>query len=142
MWHQFGDGVRFGMVDPGWFFLAGFFKVLWFIFFIGAAIWLFRWLKHSRRMAWQSGNWNGKNWHEAKEKFRNSWKTFGEDDAMTTARVRLAKGELTPEQFGDLKTQLEIAGESDPALQIARQRLAKGEITPEEFTMIQNALRT
>jgi uncharacterized membrane protein len=138
MWH---DGMRLGMVDPGWFFLAGFFKFLWFVFLIAAAIWLFRWLKHSRRMAWHGGsNWNGKNWQQAKEKFRNSWKTMAEDDALSTARVRLAKGELTPEQFQDLKTHLEIASEADPALKIARQRLAKGEIGAEEFNMIKNAL--
>jgi uncharacterized membrane protein len=143
MWH---DGMRIGMVDPGWFFLAGFFKVLWFVFLIGAAIWLFRWFKHSRRMAWQHGNWrnsnwDSKNWREAKEKFRNSWKSFGSDDAITTARVRLARGELTPEQYSDLKTQLEIASEPDPALKIARQRLANGEISAEEFAMIRDALQ-
>jgi uncharacterized membrane protein len=140
MWH---DGMRFGMVDPGWFFVAGFFKFLWFMFLIGAAIWLFRWFKHSRRMAWQGGggNWNGKNWREAKETLRNSWKSWGGDDALATARVRLAKGELTPEQYQDLKTQLEIAGESDPALKIARQRLASGEIGAEEFAMIREALK-
>jgi uncharacterized membrane protein len=138
MWH---DGMRFGMVDPGWFFVAGFFKVLWFVFLIGAAVWLFRWLKHSRRMAWQNGNWQNPDWRQAKEKFRNSWKTWGSDDALETARIRLAKGELSPEEFGDLKTELEIAGESDPALKIARQRLAKGEISSEEFRMIREALR-
>jgi uncharacterized membrane protein len=143
MWH---DGMRIGMVDPGWFFLAGFFKVLWFVFLMGVAIWFFRWLKHSRRMAWQQGNWRNSNWdskgwRETKEKFRNSWKTFTNDDALTTARVRLAQGDLTPEQFQDLKTQLEITNEPDPALKIARQRLAKGEISVEEFSMIHDALR-
>lgn len=130
------------MVDPGWFFLAGFFKVLWFVFLIAAIFWAIRWFKHSRRMAWSGqGRENFKSmWQQGKQEWRNKWQTGSSDDALQMARVRLAKSELTPEQFEDLKTQLEISSESDPALKIARQRLASGEITLETFQMIKNAL--
>ncbi len=140
MWHNFRDGMQF--VDPGWFFLAGLFKVLWFVFIIAAIFWAFRLFKYggrARAMAWSGGRENFRTmWQQGKQEFRNKWKS---DDALETARVRLAKSEITPEQFEDLKTQLEIANESDPALKIARQRLASGEISLETFEMIKNALR-
>lgn len=142
MWHNFGDGMRFGMVDPSWMFFAGLSKLFWFVFLIAAVFWLLRFFKRSRAAAWQSSSWQtNPQWREAKEKFRSTWKNWGSDEALQTARVRLAKGELTPEQYNDLKTQLEIAGEPDPALKIARQRLAGGEISLEEFNMIRNALQ-
>ena len=143
MWN---DGFRSGMqmVDPGWFFLAGFFKVLWFVFLIALIFAAIRWLKHggrTRAMAWGGREQFKDMWRQGKHEWRNKWQAQqGSDDALQTARVRLAKSELTPEQFEDLKQQLEIASESDPALKIARQRLASGEISLETFQMIKNAL--
>ncbi len=142
MWN---DGIRSGMqmVDPGWFFLAGFFKVLWFVFLIALIFAAIRWLKHggrARAMAWGGREQFKDMWRQGKHEWRNKWQAQGSDDALQTARVRLAKSELSPEQFQDLKTQLEISSESDPALKIARQRLASGEITLETFQMIKNAL--
>ena len=140
MWN---DGFRSGMqmVDPGWFFLAGFFKVLWFVFLIALIFAAIRWFKHGgRARAFASGGREQFKdmWRQGKHEWRNKW--TNQDDALQTARVRLAQSEITPEQFEDLKTQLEIASESDPALKIARQRLASGEISLETFEMIKRAL--
>ena len=143
MWN---DGIRNGMqmVDPGWFFLAGFFKVLWFVFLIALIFAAIRWLKHGgRARAFASGGREQFKdmWRQGKHEWRNKWQAqHSSDDALSTARVRLAKSEITPEQFEDLKTQLEISNESDPALKIARQRLASGEISLETFEMIKRAL--
>lgn len=139
MWNDgFRNSIQF--VDPGWFFLAGFFKVLWFVFLIALIFAAIRWFRHggrARAMAWSGGK---ENWREMWQqgKWRNKWSNS--DDALQTARVRLAKSEISPEQFEDLKQQLEIANESDPALKIARQRLASGEISLETFEMIKRAL--
>lgn len=147
MWH---DGIRNGVqfVDPSWFFLAGFFKVLWFVFLIALIFAAIRWIRHggrARAMAWGGKEQFRDMWRQGKHEWRNKWQAQvsnrTSDDALQTARVRLAKSEITPEQFEDLKTQLEIANESDPAVKIARQRLASGEITLETFEMIKNALR-
>jgi uncharacterized membrane protein len=143
MWN---DGIRNGVqfVDPGWFFLAGFFKVLWVFFLIALIFGAIRWLKHggrARAMAWSGGREQFRDmWRQGKHEWRNKWQTSGSDDALQTARVRLAKSEISPEQFEELKTQLEIASESDPALKVARQRLASGEISLETFEMIKRAL--
>ncbi len=140
MWN---DGFRNGVqvVDPSWFFLAGFFKVLWFVFLIALIFGAIRWLKHggrARAMAWGGREQFRDIWRQGKHEWRSKWQSS--DDALQAARVRLAKSEISPEQFEDLKTQLEINHESDPALKIARQRLASGEITLETFEMIKNAL--
>ncbi len=143
MWN---DGIRSGMqmVDPGWFFLAGFFKVLWFVFLIALIFAAIRWFRHggrARAMAWGGREQFKDMWRQGKHEWRNKWQVqHSSDDALQTARVRLAKSEITPEQFEDLKTQLEINSESDPAVKIARQRLASGEISLETFQMIKNAL--
>jgi uncharacterized membrane protein len=146
MWNEgIRNGVQF--VDPGWFFLAGFFKVLWFVLIIAMIFGAIRWFKHTgraRAMAWGGREQFRDMWRQGKHEWRNKWQAQGSnhssDDAMQTARVRLAKSEITPEQFDDLKQQLEIASESDPALKIARQRLASGEISLETFEMIRRAL--
>ena len=90
------------------------------------------------------------------------WTDFGQmgnqDQAMTVARERLARSEITPEQFETIKKSLETRkaapdqtehdwkerfgnwSNNDSALNVARMRLAKGEISSEEFEMIRRAL--
>jgi uncharacterized membrane protein len=69
-----------------------------------------------------------------------------DDEAMTIARERLAKSEITPEQFETIKQGLKVdmsdasAGRFDKAVHLARVRFAKGEITPEEFEAVKKIL--
>jgi putative membrane protein len=92
---------------------------------------------------------------------------FGRDEAMETARERLARSEITPEQFDAIKKGLETRQNTewderhdsrgewgradwsrgwrgmmgrDEALEIARMRFARGEISAEEFEMIKRSL--
>jgi putative membrane protein len=155
MWH---NGF---MMDPGFFFIAGFFKFLWFLFLIGLLFWglrMFRRMRHAGAGGWGGGSRGG--WGGG----RGGWGAMfgGRDEALETARVRLARSELTPEQFEDLKRALTSAQQArseawqdmrnewrgkargwmgrDDALETARMRFAKGEISAEEFKMIENAL--
>ncbi len=77
----------------------------------------------------------------------------GRDDALETARERLAKSEITPEQFEAVRKGLETRrqrdeeqglrrwmGGKDDALETARMRFARGEVSAEEFEMIKKAL--
>jgi putative membrane protein len=74
------------------------------------------------------------------------------DEALRTARERLAKGQLSAEEFARVSAGLradtaprdtqpfESWFGHDSALSIARMRYAKGEITAEEFEAIKRAL--
>jgi uncharacterized membrane protein len=132
----------------------GFFHFLWSLFWLFAFIWVIRFfargMKHSR------GWGNSRGWG------RKMWQDFGQmgsqDQAMTTARERMAKSEITPEQFETIKKSLETKkvapdhedhdwkerfgnwSNNDSAMNVARMRLAKGEISSEEFEMIRRAL--
>jgi uncharacterized membrane protein len=134
--------------------MFGFFHFLWSLFWLFAFIWVIRFfargMKYSK--SWGHGRgWGRKMWHE-----------FGQisnhDQAMTVARERLARSEITPEQFETIKKSLETRkispdhnehdwkerfgnwSNNDSALGVARLRLAKGEISSEEYEMIRRAL--
>jgi putative membrane protein len=93
---------------------------------------------------------------------RRAWAAAGfgaPDPALDAARERLARSEISPEQFEDIRAALR-AGRAEPqphehmgppwaamgrwgrdgALETARLRLARGEVTPEEFEAIRRAL--
>jgi uncharacterized membrane protein len=80
----------------------------------------------------------------------------GRDGALEIARTRLAKSEITPEQYEELRKGLEAREQSqareaehhppgfpwrrDDALETARMRFATGEITHEQFEVIRSTL--
>ena len=161
MWH---NGMQYGM-DPGFFFIAGFFKVIGWLIFLGLIFGAVRFFRRARyagmggRHGWGRGGWNP-------AAMMGSWTSGGRDEAMETARERVARSELTPEQFEEMKRALKTeessrnepsgrdewrdmkrdmrrgwnGGGKDSALETARMRLAKGEISAEEFEMIRRAL--
>jgi uncharacterized membrane protein len=164
MWHQ---GLAYGM-DPGFFFVAGLFKVFGWLLFLGLIFGAIRFFRRAR-YAGMGGGWGGRGgWNP--QRMMGAWGGFGRDEAMETARERLAKSELTPEQFEEIKRGLggnearagnDMAGGNrgdwhdmkrewrdvkrgfsgkDNALETARLRLAKGEISAEEFEMIRRTL--
>jgi uncharacterized membrane protein len=144
MWNQgFDGGMRYGF-DPGFFFMAGLFKLAGFALFILALLWLFRTLRRASRFAypmgrggWQRGGFNNPN-----ANWRQWMNPFSNDNALDEARNRLARSEITPEQFQDIKRGLAKAETRDPAVDIARGRLARGEISAEEFESIRRALES
>jgi uncharacterized membrane protein len=164
MWH---NGLQYGM-DPGFLFIAGFFKVIgWLIFLalIFGAIRFFRRARYAGVNGWNGRHgWGRGGWNPAA--MMGSWGGNGRDEAMETARERVARSELTPEQFEEMKRALKTeeaskneyssrddwrdmkremrrgwnGGSKDNALETARMRFAKGEISTEEFEMIRRAL--
>jgi uncharacterized membrane protein len=135
----------------------GFFHFIWSLFWLFAFIWVIRFfargMKHGR--GWGDGrHWGKRMWSE----FGGMNPHVGNDEAMATARERLAKSEITPEQFETIKKSLETKkpgseseshdwknkwsnwSNNDAALNVARMRLAKGEISSEEYEMIRRAL--
>ena len=159
MWH---NGAGFGM-DPGFFFIVGFFKILGWLLLLALIFGAIRFFKRARYAG--TNGWGGRGgWNPGR--MMGGWNGFGRDEAMETARERLARSELSPEQFEDIKRGLQ--GESntretrggewhdpkrdlkdarrgwgkDNALETARLRFAKGEISSEEFEMIRRALES
>jgi uncharacterized membrane protein len=134
--------------------MFGFFHFIWSLFWLFAFVWVIRFF--ARGMKHSKGWSNSRGWG------RKMWQDFGQmgnqDQAMSTARERLAKSEITPEQFETIKKSLETRkaaseheehdwkerignwANNDSALNVARMRLAKGEISSEEFEMIRRAL--
>ena len=158
MWH---NGMGF---DPGFFFIVGFFKVLGWVFFLALIFGAIRFFRRNGRFAGHGwGGRRGSSWNPR----GGNW--GGRDEALETVRVRLAKSELTPEQFEEIKRGLVTPqsnasewrssdgwqdmkrefrgmsrnwGSKDNALETARVRFAKGEISTEEFEMIKRALES
>jgi hypothetical protein len=158
MWH---NGMGF---DPGLFFVLGFFKVLGWLLLLGL---IFGALRFFRRGRFAGQGWGGRGGWNPRGMMGGNWS--GRDEALETVRLRLAKSELTPEQFEEIKRSLvtqqsnasewrssdgwqdmkrEFRGMSrnwggkDGALETARMRFAKGEISSEEFEMIKRALES
>ena len=160
MWH---NGMGF---DPGFFFIVGFFKVLGWVFFLALIFGALRFFKRARFAGHGWGGGRG-GWNPRGMMGGSNW--GGRDEALETARERLAKSELTPEQFDEIKRGLVTPqsnasewrssdgwqdmkrewrgmsrnwGVKDNALETARVRFAKGEISTEEFEMIKRALES
>jgi len=94
-----------------------------------------------------SGSWASSKWKARHQDGQNAQGMTQPkvDTATTTARQRLADGEITPEEFGviqqGLSSQVTQANASnDSALETARMRFAKSEITAEEFEAVKKAL--
>ncbi len=136
--------------------MFGFFHFIWSLFWLFAFIWVIRFfargMKHGR-------GWGGAGRQMGKRMWRDIGQGFaGQDEAINTARERLARSEITPEQFETIKKSLETKkaipeqnehdwkerwgnwSNNDNALNVARMRLAKGEISSEEYEMIRRAL--
>jgi len=125
--HGFGFGL-------GFLNLIG--TLLFFFFLFWVAKFVIRGVRYSSggRGPW---SWRGRSFH----------KHHGTDDALQTARDRLARSDITPEEFETIKQGLgtQPAQESfwggDDALSTARQRFAQGELTLEEFEAVKKALQ-
>ena len=145
MWHHrmndgMYDGMYGGMYGGGFGF--GFLHLLGNLFFLALLIGALMFFLRGTRFAGMRGNpWMGN--------------FAGRDAALEIARTRLAKSEITPEQFEDLRKGLEarearereyrnktgFSWRTDNALETVRMRFAKGEISSEEFEMIQRSLK-
>jgi uncharacterized membrane protein len=149
MWHHgmYGHGFGFGL-----------FHLLGNLFFVALLVGAVMFFLRGARFAGGRGpgNWNG----GSRSMRGTAWmNNFGlRDGALEVARTRLAKSEITPEQFEELRKGLEAreAREreqrngpgfswrrdwtSDTALETARMRFATGEITHEQFEVIRSTL--
>jgi uncharacterized membrane protein len=95
-----------------------------------------------REEFWQSRKGGPRSWHGD---WHGESHNDVDDEAMTIARERLAKSEVTPEQFETIKQGLKVdmsdtSGRFDKAVHLARVRFAKGEITSEEFEAVKKTL--
>jgi uncharacterized membrane protein len=150
MWHHgmYGDGFGFGFM---------FLHLLGNLFFLALLIGAIMFFVRGARFAGGRGpsNWGG--WSRS---MRGNWMNnfAARDGALEIARTRLAKSEITPEQFEELRKGLEARearereqrnepGFSwqrnwmrDDALETARMRFATGEITHEQFEVIRSTL--
>lgn len=132
MAYAYGFGCGFGFFH--------FFGTILFFVFLFLAVKFF--LRGGRYGGWRGWGWRG-GYHR--------WAGDGADEALRTARERLAKGQLSAEEFARINAGLradtaytppfESRRDRDSALGIARMRYAKGEITAEEFEAIEKALR-
>ena len=84
MWH---NGMGF---DPGFFFIVGFFKVLGWLLFLGLIFGALRFFRRSGRFAGQGWGGGGGGWNP-RGGIGGNW--GGRDEALETARERLAKSE-------------------------------------------------
>jgi uncharacterized membrane protein len=153
MWHHgmYGGGFGFGFM---------FLHLLGNLFFLALLIGAVMFFLRGTRFAGSRGpgNWGG--WSRSMR--GNSWMNnfAARDGALEVARTRLAKSEITPEQFEDLRKGLEAREQAreqaraqaaersesgfswrrDDALETARMRFATGEITHEQFEVIRSTL--
>lgn len=145
----------YGMGHAG--FGLGFLNFLGTVLFILAVIWLIRFAARG----WRFSNGGPRSWRHGPPWTRHSHRGSGgeDDDALRTARERLAKGEIDAEQYETIRQGLETdgakassddpremwrawmdKGRNDPALGIARERFARGEIDRATFESIRDAL--
>jgi uncharacterized membrane protein len=145
MWHH-GMGHGFGFAF-GLFHLLG--NLLFLALLVGAVMFFLRGTRFA--VGRGPGNWGG--WSRSMR--GNSWMNnfAARDGALEIARTRLAKSEITPEQYEELRKGLETRAREaeqhnepgfswrrDDALETARMRFATGEITSEQFEVIRSKL--
>ena len=104
MWHN-GMGMGF---DPGFFFIVGFFKVLGWVLFLGLIFGALRFFRRGGRFAGHGWGGGRGGWNPRGMMGGGNW--GGRDEALETARERLAKSELTPEQFEELVMEERVEG--------------------------------
>lgn len=118
----------------------GFLNFVGTILFFVAVIWAIKFFARGGRGRRHYGRWHGP----------RSYENRG-SEAENVLRERLAKGEITDDEFSRLKAQAKGSDEDfgpmgwfrgDRALETARLRLARGEITPDEYDAIRRALST
>ena len=112
MWHDRfgGPGFEYGM---GFFpmLALGFFKLFGFLLFLALLFLLFRLLTRGPRYAgFGPGGWGPRGWGPGRGRGGMAG-FFGGDEALETARERLARSEITPEQFEAIRTGLEPKGD-------------------------------
>jgi uncharacterized membrane protein len=147
MWHHgmYGGGFGFGLM-----FLHLLGNLLFLALLIGAIMFFVRGSRFATGRG--PGNWGG--WSRSMR--GNSWMNnfAARDGALEIARTRLAKSEITPEQYEELRQGLEarearereqhnepgFSWRRDDALETARMRFATGEITSEQFEAIRSKL--
>lgn len=160
MWHQ-GFGMA-PMMGFGFGFLNFIGTILFFVFLFALLRMFFRGWRYAGMgrgpRGGSGGPWMargmGHGWG------RHGWGSMlgglnSRDEALETARERLAKSEITPEQFETIRKGLETRRQrdddeqpwrgwtgKDEALETARLRFARGEISAEEFEMIKRALES
>ena len=145
MWHHgmYGGGFGFGFM---------FLHLLGNLFFLALLIGAILFFVRGTRFAGGRGpgNWGG--WSRSMR--GNPWLNnfVARDGALELARTRLAKSEITPEQYEELRKGLEareareqhndggFSWRRDDALETARMRFATGEITHEQFEVIRSTL--
>ena len=142
MWHH----GMYGGFGFGFMFLHFLGNLLLLALLIGAILFFVR----GARFAGGRGNWNGWSRSMRGGPWMNNF--MGRDGALEIARLRLAKSEITPEQYEELRKGLEAKAREaernepgfswrrDDALETARMRFATGEITLEQFEMIRRTL--
>jgi uncharacterized membrane protein len=151
-------GVGFGL---GFLNFIG--TILFFVFIFMLIKFFIRGSRYAPYRGWNRGDWSKHDWRKSdwgknapwmREEFwqhRNRpWHGDSEsdtdDEAMGVARERLAKSEITPEQFETIRQGLKVdrsdssGGRFDKAVHLARLRFAKGEITSEEFEAVKKTL--
>ncbi len=115
----------------------GFLNFLGTVLFILAIIWLIKFVVRGGR----GGPWGGR---------PHRWQ-HQQDDAMRTARERFAAGEMSREQYDEVRSGLGGSesthagpprwfGGGDSAMELARLRFAKGELTRDEYETIRKGL--
>ncbi len=144
--------TAYGMGMHGVGFGLGFLNLVGTVLFIVFAVWVFKFVvrgvRTSGRGPWE---WRGPGSHRRSFWGDHTGSDAGNfDSAMKTARERLAKNEISPEEFETLKRGLksEETQESPPpprgdsALATARMRFAQGEMSAEEFEAVKKALQS
>jgi uncharacterized membrane protein len=153
MWHHgmYGGGFGFGFM---------FLHLLGNLFFLALLIGAIMFFVRGGRFAAGRGpgNWGGWSRSMRAQPWMNNF--VGRDGALEVARTRLAKSEITPEGFEELRKGLEareqareqtraqaaernesgFSWRTDNALETARMRFATGEITHEQFEVIRSTL--
>jgi putative membrane protein len=111
--------------------------ILFFVFLVWGFKMFFRGLRYSNGAGWMSGSCG--------PRYR-----VQHDEAVETARQRLAQGDIDAEEFEAIKSGLKTESTwvqgwapwgRDRAIEVARMRFAKGEITFEEFEAVKKTLQ-
>lgn len=142
-------GYAMGHGMHGFGFGLGFLNLIGTLLFVFFLFWVAKFVIRGIRYS-SGGGFGGGRGRSFRRRFERGFgRNFGEsDDALQTARDRLARSEITPEEFETIKQGLgtppsqEGFWGGDDALSTARQRFAQGDITLEEFEAVKKALQS